>query len=138
MSTSKGRTYTYEIMFLLSQAQASQLGEAVDHINDLFKRAHATVLGMRKWDERRLAYEIDKNKRGTYILAYISADPVSMAGFERDCNLSEKLLRTLVTRCDHLTVEEMQATDARADLATEAELRRGKADMPEAEAPAST
>lgn len=125
MSTSKGRSCNYEVMFLLSQAQAAQLGEAVDHINDLFKRAHATVHGLKKWDERRLAYEIDKNKRGTYLLGYFTADPANLAGFERDCNLSEKLLRTLVTRCDHMSVDEMKATDARQDLATEVELRRG-------------
>jgi len=28
---------------------------------------------MRKWDERRLAYEIKKQKRGLYILCYFKA-----------------------------------------------------------------
>lgn len=127
MSASKGRRYNYEAMFLLSQAQAAQLGEAVEHINELFKRAQAEVHAMKKWDERRLAYEIDKNKRGTYILAYFTADPVHMPGLERDCNLSEKILRVLVSRCDHLSLDEMKAADARQDLATEAEMRRGAA-----------
>ncbi|MFM9957019.1 MAG: 30S ribosomal protein S6 [Phycisphaerales bacterium] len=122
-STSKGRRYNYEVMFLLSGAQSAQLGETVKHIEDLFKRAHVEVIAMKRWDERRLAYEIDKNKRGTYILAYFAADPANLAGFERDCNLSEKILRVLITRVDHMTVEEMQASDGRQDLATEAQLR---------------
>lgn len=123
MSTSKGRKYNYEVMFLLSGAQAAQLGETVKHIEDLFKRAHAEVIAMKRWDERRLAYEIDKNKRGTYILAYFSADPANLAGFERDCNLSEKILRVLIARVDHISIDEMKAADARQDLTTEANLR---------------
>lgn len=127
-STSKGRHYNYEVMFLLGQAQSAQLGETIEHINELFKRAHVKVIAMKKWDERRLAYEIEKNKRGTYILAYFSSDPVNIIGLERDCNLSEKIMRVLITRCDHLTMEEMQAADGRQDLATEAQLRTGQAE----------
>lgn len=127
-TTSKGRKYNYEVMFLLGQAQSAQLGETLAHINELFKRAHVDVIAMKKWDERRLAYEIEKNKRGTYILAYFSADPANLGGFERDCNLSEKIMRVLITRCDHLSMDEMQAADARQDLATESQLRTGAAE----------
>jgi small subunit ribosomal protein S6 len=124
-TTSKGRKYNYEVMFLLGQAQSAQMGDTLAHINDLFKRANVELIAMKKWDERRLAYEIEKNKRGTYILAYFSADPVNIIGFERDCNLSEKIMRVLITRCDHLSMDEMKAADARQDLATEAQLRTG-------------
>src|SRR5205823_5441403 len=89
----------------------------------------------RKWDERRLAYEIKKQKRGLYILAYFKAPGGSLSHIERDCNLSEKILRVLLLRADHLTVEEMQAADAREALDTEAKLRasqvREKAENPE-------
>ncbi len=127
-TTSKGRKHNYEVMFLLSGAQSAQLGDTVKHIEELFKRAHADVIAMKRWDERRLAYEIDKNKRGTYILAYFSADPANLAGFERDCNLSEKILRVLIARVDHLSLDEMRATDARQDLLTEAQLRGSPAE----------
>lgn len=129
---SKGRKHNYEAMFLLSQAQAAELGAAVEHLREIIKHAGAELLAMRKWDERRLAYEVDKQKRGTYILSYFSADPANIQIIERDCNLSEKLLRVMITRADHMTVDEMRAADGQQELATEAELRRGKAEMPEA------
>lgn len=124
---SKGRKYNYEAMFLLSQAQAADLGAAVEHLKEVIKHAGAELLAMKKWDERRLAYEVDKQKRGTYILSYFASDPVNVASIERSCNLSERILRTLITRCDHLTLDQIKATDGQQDLATEAELRRGRA-----------
>ncbi|MBL8746886.1 MAG: 30S ribosomal protein S6 [Phycisphaerae bacterium] len=136
MTTSKGRSFNYEAMFLLSQSVAADLGGAVEHLKSIINKSGATLIAMRKWDERRLAYEIDKQKRGTYILAYFSCDPVKVSQVERDCNLSEQILRTLILRVDHLSVEEMQAADGQRELETEAALRRARATEPAAVATA--
>lgn len=117
------RTYTYEVMFLIGQAQAADLAGVIEHIHEIFNRSHIEVIAMRKWDERRLAFEIKKQKRGLYILAYIKAPAKMMQQFERDCNLSERILRVMVLRADHLTEDEMRAADAREDLSAEARLR---------------
>ncbi len=130
MSSSKGRTYNYEAMFLLSQSVAADLGGAVEHLKGIIAKAGATLIAMRKWDERRLAYEIRKQKRGTYILAYFSSDPTKVQIVERDCNLSEQILRTLILRVDHLTPEEMQAADGQRELETEAAMRKARATEP--------
>jgi small subunit ribosomal protein S6 len=121
------RYYNYEVMFLIGQAQAADLASVIEHIQEIFSRSGIEVIAMRKWDERRLAYEIKKQKRGLYILAYVKAPAKNMPQFERDTNLSEKILRVMVLRADHLTLEEMQAADAREDLQTEAKLRATRA-----------
>jgi small subunit ribosomal protein S6 len=123
MSKSKGRKNNYEAMFLISQAAEPSLGKAVDHVKHLLERAEAEVIALAKWDERRLAFEIDKQKRGLYILAYFSADPVNIEGLERDTNLSELIMRCMVLRADHLTIDEMKAADGRTDLETEIKMR---------------
>lgn len=120
------RTYQYEAMFLISQAVAADLSGAVAHINELLGRAQAELIAMRKWDERRLAYEIKKQKRGLYILTYFKAPNTSIAHLERDCNLSEKILRAMILRCDHLTLDEMKAADGREALEAEAKLRASR------------
>lgn len=123
MSESKGRRYDYEAMFLVSPAAGQELAGVAQHITDLLTKSGAEVIALKKWDERRLAYEIDKNKRGVYLLGYFSVDPVGLDGITRDCNLSETILRSLVTRADHLTRDEMLAADAREDIAVESALR---------------
>lgn len=117
----------YEVMFLISQAVAADFGGAIEHINHLLERAQAETIAMSKWDERRLAYEIDKQRRGVYILAYIKAPAKSIDGLMRDCNLSEKILRVMILSAAHLTLEEMGAADGREELATEAKLRAERA-----------
>lgn len=117
------RMYAYEAMFLISQGVAADLAGAVSHINGLLARAKADVLAMRKWDERRLAYEIKGQKRGVFILTYFKAPADAITGLERDCNLSEQVLRVMILRADHLSEEEMRAADGRQQLADEASLR---------------
>jgi small subunit ribosomal protein S6 len=121
------RKYNYEAMFLIGQNQTGDLAGILAHIEEIMQRGQATVISMKKWDERRLAYEIGGQKRGLYILAYFNAPGSSLAGIERDCNLSERLLRVMITRCDHMTTDEMKAADGRADLAVEAKLRAERA-----------
>jgi small subunit ribosomal protein S6 len=130
------RTYPYEAMFLIGQAAAANLPEVLDHIKDIFSRAGAEVIAMKKWDERRLAYEIKKQKRGLYILTYFRAQNTAITGIERDVNLSEKVLRVMILRADHLTEDEMRAADAREALETEARMRARQAEeAPEMEQP---
>ncbi|MEO1007212.1 MAG: 30S ribosomal protein S6 [Planctomycetota bacterium] len=121
------RTNTYEAMFLVGQATAADLGGVVSHIDDLLARAGATLISMAKWDERRLAYEIDKQKRGLYILAYFEAPAQNIAQLDRECQLSETIMRVMFTRADHLTAEEIQSKDGRDALLSEAKLRAEKA-----------
>lgn len=138
MAASKGREFNYEAMFLVSQAVGTDLNGVVDHIKHILDRAGAKLIALRKWDERRLAFEIQKQKRGVYFLAYFTCDASRLVQIERDCNLSEQILRTLCIRADHLTLEEMQAADGQRELATEAALRSARPDAQPAAVGAST
>ncbi len=117
---------TYEGLFLFPQSAASNLKEAADHLESRLSRANAEVLSFAKWDERRLAYEIEGNKRGVYFLTYFKAEPSSLAGLERDCNLSEEIIRFLITRADTIPAELIESADGRQKLADEIRLRGEK------------
>jgi len=117
------RIYTYQGLFLFPQAAVSDLQGASDHVLEILHRASVEIISFKKWDERRLAYEIKGNKRGLYFMVYFKAHANKLAGIERDCNLSEKLLRAMITRADHVTPEMMQANEGRTQLADEIKLR---------------
>ena len=65
---SNERTGLYEGMFLFPQSATANLQEAIDHLKEILEKVGATIINFRKWDDRRLAYEIDGNKRGVYFL----------------------------------------------------------------------
>ncbi|HPO94034.1 MAG TPA: 30S ribosomal protein S6 [Phycisphaerales bacterium] len=117
------RVNYYEGMFLLSQAVAADLANAISHIRQIIEKAGGSIVAMRKWDERKLAYEIGKQKRAYYLLVYFQAPAVRLHEIERSCNLSELILRNLIVRADHMTLEQMQAADAIKELEAEAKLR---------------
>ncbi len=113
---------SYEGLFLFPQSASADLQACVDHIRDILSRSQVDVLALKKWDERRLAFDIRGNKRGVYFLAYFSAKPGALVSIERDCNLSERMLRSLVVRVE-LSDEEMRAHDGSAQIADEIKLR---------------
>ncbi len=134
MSTdTETRTGVYEAMFLASQSAAASFGDLVAHINHLLERANADVLAMKKWDERRLAFEIEKQKRGVYILAYFTCPTEMVSHLERDVQISDQVMRVLITSAEHLTEEEIKANDDRTGLDTEAKLKAEQGDSAEGE-----
>lgn len=115
----------YEGMFLLNQQEAaSDFGGCIDFVKDVFTRAEADLIVLTKWDERRLAYPIRGQKRGTYLLAYFRARRTQIANIERDCNLSEQVLRALILRGEHIGETELELAKKEAtDLDLEAKTR---------------
>ncbi len=118
----------YEGMFLVDSAQAAADWEGtLSVINTILQRADAEVVSMRKWQERKLCYEIDHKSRGTYILCYFKAAGERIAGIEKDVLLSEKVMRVLI-----LTTEKRPAEMLQADITGEVEEKPAE----EASAPA--
>ena len=110
----------YEGMFLLdSSVAAEDWDAALNAIKTVFDRAGAEPLNIRKWDECRLCYEIKGHRRGTYVLSFFKADSQSIAGIERDVQLSEVILRVLILRADYLSKDPAEA-EAQMNAATPA------------------
>ena len=118
------RINAYEGMFLFPQTVSADLQSAADHVLEILSKGGAELVSLCKWDERRLAYDIKGNKRGVYFLTYFKCDATKLAAIERDCRLSERLLRSMITRADHVTPEQMTAMDGRQQLADEIALRK--------------
>ncbi len=123
MSTTEVRIGKYEAMFVFPQAASADMNAAMEHMKEILSKGEATLCSLVKWDERRLAYDIDGNKRGVYFLARFTADTTRVKEIERDCRLSEKLLRALITRNDEMTEEQMKNAEAAQRTADEAKLR---------------
>jgi ribosomal protein S6 len=110
----------YEAMFLFDTAAMRDWAGIEEEIRRLCTRLGAELLVCVKFDERKLAYEIARRKRGTYVLAYLDAPSDRIGDLERDIQLSEVILRGLVLRTDRLTEErlaELRAHPAETPIA---------------------
>ena len=98
----------YECMFLLDTNKvAGDVPNAAKQLHALLERNHAELLASRPWDERRLAYSISGHKKGLYYLTYFRSEGKSIVGIERDCALTELVLRTLILKVDPKHVDIM-------------------------------
>jgi small subunit ribosomal protein S6 len=86
----------YEAMFVFEPTSGSNWQHVEEEIQRLMTRADAELIRMKKWDERRLAYEVNGIKRGVYVLTFFMAPTDKIVGLERDVQLSEEILRVLV------------------------------------------
>jgi small subunit ribosomal protein S6 len=102
---------TYEAMFLLPPGAATELEKSIQLVRGIVERHGGKVLVIKKWDERKLAYEMNSQKRGLYIIVFFKAPGAAVTAIERDVNLSEEVIRVLVTHADHLNESEMSAVE---------------------------
>ena len=111
MPKSDNTTQTYEAMFLLGANFAAELENGLKLVRGIIERHQGQVIVLKKWDERKLAYEVGGQKRGLYVISFFTAPGGVIAAIERDVKLSDQILRVLVTRADHLNHEEMAAVE---------------------------
>ncbi|GDX95316.1 hypothetical protein LBMAG47_09800 [Planctomycetia bacterium] len=91
----------YEGMFILDPSKYSRdpAGSA-QQINDLIAQFGGTVLAARLWDERKLAYPINGHKKGVYWLTYFKMPGGQLTALERQCEISDDIIRKLVLKID--------------------------------------
>jgi small subunit ribosomal protein S6 len=99
----------YEGMFLVDSAKAASDWDGINAaIKRILDRAEAEIVSIRKWDDRRLAYDIRGISRGTYILCYFRADGPQIQSIEKAVQLSEKIIRVLILSTEQMTQEDIE------------------------------
>lgn len=102
--------HTYEGMFILdSNRYARDPGGLANHVRQILENHGGEVLVSRLWEERRLAYPIGGQRKGTYWLTYFKTEAGNIGKIERDCQLSENVLRALVLKIDERIAEHLVA-----------------------------
>ncbi len=107
----------YEAMFLVDSAAEADWETIDKATRKILKKAGTEIVSIKKWDERKLAYEINGRNRGTYILCYFHADGQKIRQIERDAQLSELILRVLILGTEGRSKEDMvtHASDKRIE-----------------------
>ena len=99
----------YEGMFLLDSALAGSDWDGVNNtIKTILEKAGAEIVTTKKWDDRKLAYEIKGKNRGTYILCYFRVDGGKIKDIENAVKLSEKIMRVLILSAEKMTDDDIE------------------------------
>ncbi len=64
--------------------------------------SHPKSVASRQWDERRLAYPVDGQRKGTYLLTFFKADATGLKEMTADFALTDLVLRELILKIHRL------------------------------------
>jgi small subunit ribosomal protein S6 len=81
------------MLMLPAEADEATVGAAVDRISAIAAKHSGQVRNTERWGRRRLAYEIDHQNEGYYVVVTFSAEPIAQAELERTLNLADEVLR---------------------------------------------
>lgn len=76
------------------------MGSSMEKILKQVTVAGGTVDNIDVWGKRALAYQIDKNDEGIYVVANMHTTPEVIQEIDRQLNLNESVLRTKVLRTE--------------------------------------
>ena len=111
----------YECMFLLdSNKYARDQNGVAKGLESLVTKCDGEVLASRLWNEQKLAYPINGQRKGTYWLTFIRLDSLKVSDFNREVQLYNPVLRHLLVKHDPRLVDTLVA-HARGELVPEAD-----------------
>ena len=91
----------YELVFIVHpEVDGDDFTAIVEKVKGLVERNHGTVVTVDIWGLRRLAYPIQKQWEGQYVLMRLEMEPQGVAGLERDLGLVEPVMRHLIVRVE--------------------------------------
>ena len=89
----------YEVLVIVDPRPTDEeIATLLTQLGEQVKSLGAEVVKMENWGKRRLAYDIRKQREGTYAVFEISAEPAMVREFERQLRINESVLRFLSTR----------------------------------------
>jgi len=117
-----------ELMLVFSpEAPDERIAAIVDRTTRQITADGGQIVKVAPWGRRRLAYQIDRHREGSYHIIVFEAPPEAILELERDLLITEELLRHLVVRQERPA----RSLRAGADAGDEAPLPSAEDEMDE-------
>lgn len=113
----------YEGMFVVQNREGQKEPDPmVELITGLITKSGGELVSIEKWDDRKLAYDIDGHSQGIFYLTYFTGDENTVQKLRRECRLSDTILRALFLAIDKIpTPEDVHRQSGRVPRAAEPE-----------------
>ena len=93
----------YEIMYIIRPTVLEDDRNAlIAELNDIFTSRGAEILLQDEWGMKDLAYEIQKHRKGYYVVLNVLTNDEARNEFDRIVKIRETVIRHLIIRRDDL------------------------------------
>jgi small subunit ribosomal protein S6 len=109
------RMTDYEVTYILRPSlEESEVEERANAIAEIVKGQGGEVTAVERLGKKRLAYEINDSREGTYVVMQFTAGPTVSKELDRQLKLHEDVLRGLIVKLDAKMQAHMAALAAAA------------------------
>tara|TARA_B100000686_G_scaffold348691_1_gene440345 strand:- start:271 stop:741 length:471 start_codon:yes stop_codon:yes gene_type:complete len=91
----------YELLYVASPVVTEDgVAELHARIEEIVQQLGGTIERTDNWGRRRLAYEINRHREGTYVLELVNAPGSALSELDRRLRVMDELLRHSIVRVD--------------------------------------
>jgi small subunit ribosomal protein S6 len=113
----------YENLFIVKpDATEEEIDHLIEQMSKNITTTGGTVDKVDKWGKRRLAYRVEKQREGYYVLLTFTADSQAVREFERRMRVQDAVIKFLTVRID----ETLKRIEKRKKVREKRALRRPK------------
>ncbi len=87
----------YEVMYIIRPTlDADSISKEIKNLNEIFTNNNSKVLEVNEWGLKELAYEIEKNHKGYFVVLTVEATVEAVNEFNRVVGYNENILRHII------------------------------------------
>ena len=102
----------YEIAIVFDPDLEVDISKPKAKVEKIFKDNKGKVKKTDEWGKKKLAYKIAGQDHGLYIFYTVELNPESVSKVESVLNITDEVLRYLITKVDHKTLAKAEAIKA--------------------------
>ena len=89
----------YEIMYIIRPTELEDDRKAlIEELNTIFTSRGAEITKVNEWGMKDLAYEIEKHKKGYYVVLDVVSNDEARIEFDRVVRIKESVIRYLILK----------------------------------------
>jgi len=93
------RVDAYETIFVIKSGLTDdEATKIVEKVREMIPRSEGEVLALENWGRRKMAYEVRKEKKGTYAIVHYKGGGVTVGAVERFLRLDEAVLKYITVK----------------------------------------
>ena len=91
----------YEIMYIIRPTVLEDDRKVlIETLNEIFTSRGGEILEVNEWGMRDLAYEIQKHRKGYYVVLNVNTEDEARAEFDRVVRIKEDVIRHLIIKME--------------------------------------
>jgi len=91
----------YESIFIVRPSLTDEdTNKIIERMKGVVEKSGATILKTENWGRKKLAYEVKRERKGTFVYLYFRSEGSAISELERSYRLEDSVIKFLTVRLD--------------------------------------